>query len=541
MSSQSGKANLQSSKASPSKKRPSADKTEYVSIPKKTALLAAKLINEDRKRKLKALAAANLKTKVTVKKNAIASAADAEHKRRKLSTELVSDSASEAATGSSDESEESQAENSFAYDSESDESESAAEPKAKRSRQSKTKPLKFSDLMHLQNTAIANNIVWPLKSKIGSHSTVRMFFKRLEQTWLLARNTHDQWVTILPALMDRPETKSWVTDNIVQKGLSWEEAKRAFTDQYEDQNYVRELLNEYNARKQLPRESIQDFVEVFLDYVQQLNLRDDSLLVETFLARIDLTLRHEYDRHLMLLKSAERFAEIDELQKHVRKTANVCITFSRTLGLKSAAVPDRDQEGRERDRRPSTNGNDTAERNGNKRSRSATPQSGSRSGSRSTPKDKNVHCEFHGLCSHTTEECMVNPNSNNYDPEWARRYHERQKRNNNSRETRQSNRSNSSPSSTPGGASTSRVKCHNCHELGHYASNCPNKDNSSSKSSSAITDRKSSLAHEAKGTGGKPPGAKAARLSSRGPAPANSYESDSNSSSLHESDGQDDE
>jgi hypothetical protein len=537
MSSQSGKANLQSPKASSSKKRPSADQTEYVSIPKKTALLASKLVKKhlamQKKRKLKALAEAKSKTKV--KKNA---SADVKNKRQQ-STELESDSVSEADT--SDESEVSLAENSD--DSESDVIE--PEPKAKRPRKSmakspkKTKPLKLSDLMHLQNTAIANNIIWPLKSKIGSQSTVRTFFKRLEQIWLLAKDTQDQWVSILPALMDRPETKSWVTDNIVQKSLSWEEAKRAFTDQYEDQNYVRELLNEYDARKQLPREPIQDFVEVFLDYVQQLNLPDGSLLVETFLARIDLNLRHEYDRHVMLLKSGKRFDEVEELQNQVRKTANLCVTFSRTL--KSATVPsDRDQESRERERRLPPSGKDTSERNSNKRSRSATPQSGSRSGSGSTPKDKNVNCEFHGLCSHTTEVCKVNPKSDNYDPDWARRYHERQKRNNNSRDTHQSNRSNSSPSSssTPGGASTSRVRCNHCQEMGHYASHCPNRESSKS----AVTDRKpSSLAHEAKGTGGKPPGTKSARLSSRGSAPANSYESDSNSSSLHEGDGQDDE
>jgi hypothetical protein len=263
-----------------------------------------------------------------------------------------------------------------------------------------------------------------LLDKWTSKSVCRPFLQRMKQ--LLSTSDIDpaHWPKLLMYVVTDVASAQWIADEIIDKGLSWDEAETAFTTHFQLSDYTESLWHEWDACRQRPGESVQSFSERYSELLHQLGLGKDDLLVrKKFVNALSKHIFIDYNRHIT--------------SKKLDDSRFILSTLSRIIEVCTAIdVAQRTEAAHHR-----SNATASAGYGG------STLLSGAVHGGAAVAGEKRagpLHCSFHpSSTNHTTAECRTST-------------------------------SGTATASSPVHTRTPII-CHACGEPGHISPNCPNK------------------------------------------------------------------
>jgi hypothetical protein len=303
-----------------------------------------------------------------------------------------------------------------------------------------------------------NPIFQLVKSKLlptwSKTSTCRTFLQRLDQILAGSGIAPTEWPGVFRYVMgDDTQAVEWITTNILDKNLSWADAKKVFTSHYQQSDYTLSLQRDYSGVHQLKNESVQSYSDRFVNLCNQLGFDKDA--PQTILHFTDHLLAHlkgQYQRAL----AATSLARGADYQPN---TLDDVIAFCIKLDV--------------------TNNNVHEAKNDSAGSKSS--GSSSSSGAAAAPASKKakqlVHCSLHGQGSHSTADCRVlKARSTSSSP----------------KASPASAAAVSSSSSTKPDREVKPIVCFGCNQPGHKKPDCPLLKAKASSASTSTVSRASS-------------------------------------------------
>ena len=114
-----------------------------------------------------------------------------------------------------------------------------------------------------------------------------VYLRSLEDRLLTSGVPETHWYKIMPMVIpdgdSHSATKKWITRNIVQPSLSWDEAKEQFIAKYKRTNQKQTLTKEFREMRQLATETVQEYSDRFLSLVDDLGVDHDlDLVIEQY-------------------------------------------------------------------------------------------------------------------------------------------------------------------------------------------------------------------------------------------------------------------
>lgn len=136
-----------------------------------------------------------------------------------------------------------------------------------------------------------NYVIWPIPKRQvegRSRSTSTHFFQRFERVLDFYTRYQDNWIRILPHCMSESWAQEWVYKNIVQKKLSWTEAKQTFANHFDKVDDFSQLFHEFDNLHQGENESVQEFASIFDNLLNQLQgLGTEKFKSHSFISKLN--------------------------------------------------------------------------------------------------------------------------------------------------------------------------------------------------------------------------------------------------------------
>lgn len=251
-----------------------------------------------------------------------------------------------------------------------------------------------------------------------SQSVCRTFLQRLQLSLSTSGIPQQYWSFVFSFVADDVSVATWLNDRIVQKQLDWPTACSTFTAHFEASDYSAVLLQRYYDLHQARTESVQEYADRFTTLCSALGVaQDDFMTINQFLRNLSDRIQRQYYDFLALEKARGTPYKPASLAHLIE----ICIGF------------------------------DVAKRNVAVHSSRPPPPPGALI-EQSDPKPA-VWCSYHNSTTHSTAACSVAQKAL---PAIAS--------------------SGSDPSSSRAPADRkATVTCYSCNELGHYAPDCPKK------------------------------------------------------------------
>ena len=132
---------------------------------------------------------------------------------------------------------------------------------------------------------------------------VKPFLDRCEQV-LTADNVDPKvWVRLLLRAVEDVGESSWVQSNIVDKKLSWQEAREAFAKHFELFSYSTQIVQDYECIKQSSRQTVQDYSHKFMRLCAELGYESTNpLVVQHYINGLSPERLASYKKQLALVK-----------------------------------------------------------------------------------------------------------------------------------------------------------------------------------------------------------------------------------------------
>lgn len=262
-------------------------------------------------------------------------------------------------------------------------------------------------------------------------SVCRTFLDHIHEILTPLGLPSEEWIRVLPFLMDDAFARKWVSENLIGKGLDWAEASAKFTAHFQACDYSVVLQRKYRNCKQGDKESVQAYGDRFLALAASLGISEDNpLAINQFLENLSPIIYKEYFKWL----ADKQFDNPDFTVTSLHKIVARCIAF------------------------------DVANRTANLSSHSSSSSS-SNDRPRASPKKT---CQYHpNSTSHTTAECKSKGGSQSASSGLTQSH------------SVKAEASQSSNAQTP--VKTNKT-CYVCSERGHYANTCPKRQAPASSS-----------------------------------------------------------
>ena len=120
-------------------------------------------------------------------------------------------------------------------------------------------------------------------SQWKSNTTPQHFFNLIEGALQPTGLNPAVWVAIIPLMISPIDTatRQWVTDYIINPNprLSWNAARRLFTDRYGQQDYHAAMMKLYQDCRQSVGESAQSYSQRFMTLATEFKVDDKDVLV----------------------------------------------------------------------------------------------------------------------------------------------------------------------------------------------------------------------------------------------------------------------
>jgi len=133
---------------------------------------------------------------------------------------------------------------------------------------------------------------------------------------VLAGLDHAVWIRVLPSVLHSSVESefSWVNTNIsLVPDMTWEEAKRLFTAHWRKTNSNLLLRRQYEALKQGPTQSVNEFANEFRRLMQLNDLREDERVCDEFVMKLRPDIGNQVLLHLQLRQQAGLAADATSL------------------------------------------------------------------------------------------------------------------------------------------------------------------------------------------------------------------------------------
>lgn len=284
----------------------------------------------------------------------------------------------------------------------------------------------------------STNTLWVVAKhlpKWNKSTSCYPFIQRLKDVMPSSGLPPSLWSAIFGCITEPDDFTSlrWITDNIVNKKLEWEQACEVFTAHFQSYDHRIALEHQYETCKQGKTQTAQAFSDFFTSLCAQLDYDTTSTVI---INRYFSALQPAIYKRVADWRVGEKIRNKSFAFKTLRDAIDVVIEFEQS------------------DRATHLHAEKTSPVSS---TASATPVSTSRSSSNSK------FCSFHQSNSHSTSECLAAKKQS----------------------------SNPLPQSVPAmakmstfGSNKPSVTCHACQQPGHYANECPQRGTGTSSVSS---------------------------------------------------------
>jgi hypothetical protein len=304
--------------------------------------------------------------------------------------------------------------------------------------------------------------------------TCYQFLGELERALKISGIPNDQYYRAFALITDDPIAAEWIDLHIIDKELSFHDAKRVFTDHFELSSMETVLRAKYKKCHQLPNESVQQYADNFMNLCTRLGIHDDNqLAIDHFVEHLTPAIAREYQLEVGRYKAVHRRENKTLEFKSLHDAMDFAISLD--SAIMSASLTERSSAS-SNDRRPRKphKSSSSASRSSNSSSRSSNTSSRARKDDRSKRRsqpnspsddfDESVTCYNCYEPGHKSPNC---PSSNQNEQR-----------------------------------STTEVTCYKCNKIGHYANECPS---SSSERPSSSTSRRQSVSSSSSSWKSAPP------------------------------------
>ena len=274
------------------------------------------------------------------------------------------------------------------------------------------------------------------KWRTGEWKQAVPYLNRLEHLFIADSIPESRWPVLLLKGVTVSAEADWIAVNIVQKGLSWSEAKKMFTEHFQVQSWSKELLSQYQSCSQSKSETVQAYSDRFRQLCSQLQYADDDIhVINHFRRGLSSGAQTSLERQLLTVGIANS-AEVESIEASLDSTIKLAVNL------------------------------DNLYRTTSHMSSGYTPNSSHSSQSSHGKDKKGKYCSFHKTSSHNTSEChAIKKQGDEKSPQSKGHGH-------------------SSSSSYSGGSQSNRgqlhtkdgklVVCKIC-QANHYPNDCPQK------------------------------------------------------------------
>ena len=283
------------------------------------------------------------------------------------------------------------------------------------------------------------SFTFPILSK--SSTMVPLFLQQLENELVLHGINETYYPRSLMGVTKEVAAQNWIKTNILNKKLTWNEAKEVFTDHFQSSDFKNQLQWRWKNIKQKVNESVQDYVDRFQTLGEQLGLigneEVEAQTITNFLLNLHENIYTKYNEDVNIMRRIAEKAGNEYKEDSLREIMDACIRIdvNRLTGIHHQS-------------------------NVNKLSNRTTT---------STKQTTNTNkvCTFHPLSNnHSSAECRFNP---------INRLSTNTNTNTNTSVTTSIQQQ---PSNSNSSAST--IRCFKCNEVGHVSSRCNNNSNGTS-------------------------------------------------------------
>ena len=260
--------------------------------------------------------------------------------------------------------------------------------------------------------------------KWTSTTPVKTFLNNIESHLkLLSHIPTQDYNKVLPLLMDKPSDQEWVSKNIVEKHLSWEQSRANFTAYFRRSLYEVESWQHYLKPTQRSNDTVQSYANWYTSICEELGIDDnDRSAIQHWLSGLKPAIYREYertkaDRMVKALLEADdhkaggagagaadandmsNFVNVPSMldEKSLRTVQRACVLIDIGLNTNSqrGRGDGRSDEGKKKHEHKKS-------KSDNQSSKSAGPGTGR--------SDNSKTCKFHpNTTKHSTEECRMNP------------------------------------------------------------------------------------------------------------------------------------
>jgi hypothetical protein len=251
---------------------------------------------------------------------------------------------------------------------------------------------------------------------LSEHSQIKGTFNPLKQLTkvflqeyesrmcILAGHQHVIWIRVLPAVLHWSIITefTWVNTNIsLIPDMTWDEAKRLFSDHWRKTNSHFKLKTLYNNVKQGPQQSINEYANEFRKQMQLNDLAEDQGICDDFLMKMLPAISNQVLLQLRLREQAGLIAgplTLDQLED----TARLIDSASESPDDHQSTPPLNRNNNRDFPR------NDSKKRLRDKHSNNNHSHGYWAGPKESAPSTKSLQCDNHpNSASHSTAECRL--------------------------------------------------------------------------------------------------------------------------------------
>lgn len=167
-----------------------------------------------------------------------------------------------------------------------------------------SKPLNSTERKDSQN--VFNNGVRSILPKWRiDYKSVKPFLDRCHQIFLADNVDPTCWTRLLLRAVDDVSESAWVHTNIVEKKMSWENAREAFSKHFELYSYSAQLVKDYEHIQQSSKQTVQDYSHKFNRLCSELGYLDNNpLIIQHYLNGLTPERHSAYKKQVGLIKLA---------------------------------------------------------------------------------------------------------------------------------------------------------------------------------------------------------------------------------------------
>jgi hypothetical protein len=131
----------------------------------------------------------------------------------------------------------------------------------------------------------------------------RSFLDRMEQIFFAANLPSSEYTKQLLLSVTDVEEANYIKDNIIDKGLDWDQARIVFQNHFDVFNVVEQNEADYEKIRKLPRETVQHYSDRYLNLCSVLGIPDnDNRAIKHFVHGLDDKLQQDYKKTVNLAR-----------------------------------------------------------------------------------------------------------------------------------------------------------------------------------------------------------------------------------------------